>query len=764
VPYIPEGWKSAAPEIGWKDHLIENQVLKNLTAIIGDPSSHRAPLRPVAIRYREAIQEREGNPIWDRAQRQIEESELQRTWLGYMTGLYARPFTDADAALLQLRDDNNRLREMINNHVAAAIFGYDPDMEARHDVWRDHRYESLEGYITNLRGMLGWLDVPRFSPAGELLSVGEYKEARRNLVAQQIEEDVRTEEYWAAKQIELNSYREERRLLPVGATKEDKTALFDAYIAAIGEIENNPYFDIVPKTWRYNVGYKPVVMLRDDFRDLWFHTIRETKPTWMKDEGEKYGDYLLRVAEWQEELPLISEAFGRRFLDSIIERQQEALDERQIEDPAKIVQWLADQTDLEGYDAWVLEKDTILEALDRVWMENYYGPFWEGLEALGDEATSREKEQYGRAYDEANPIPDPQTLLMWVIGRYGPEPWTGDEILEQIEISGVLGREERLEESRINLLGEQVAAVETKMWDMTLRIPVGQMDTFQREFMLAGGDENFISTWYDVQSALAWKDFGDFQRNVEIFEKTLEKMQWPVPSDNELKMQITAQTLNDQFRGFIDRTLGEDLWRVMGYYYELPASQQEAFREDYPEEYARIKKYREERNKFASENPIWAAYYCEHCVDVEEKRISTKTQGAGRAGGAAPLGAAARPRPTDFGTFLPPGMRSTMDARYLLEDGTIGRGGVTQPPWWPDWYLDKVGEQMAKELERLAQEGEPVSEAGKEYLRGRAKRYPEEKPLIEAVLDDKLPDEEDFDPLKPEHKRLVKPRRGKSKN
>jgi hypothetical protein len=49
---------------------------------------------------------------------------------------------------------------------------------------------------------------------------------------------------------------------------------------------------------------------------------------------------------------------------------------------------------------------------------------------------------------------------------------------------------------------------------------------------------------------------------------------------------------------------------------------------------------------------------------------------------------------------------------------------------------------MAKELEDLANEGTPVSEAGKEYLSGRAQRFPDEAETIGYVVSDRLPPEE----------------------
>jgi hypothetical protein len=46
---------------------------------------------------------------------------------------------------------------------------------------------------------------------------------------------------------------------------------------------------------------------------------------------------------------------------------------------------------------------------------------------------------------------------------------------------------------------------------------------------------------------------------------------------------------------------------------------------------------------------------------------------------------------------------------------------------------------MAAELEALANDDKPVSDAGKQYLSNRAQRYPEEQEVIGYVVNDRLP-------------------------
>ena len=132
-----------------------------------------------------------------------------------------------------------------------------------------------------------------------------------------------------------------------------------------------------------------------------------------------------------------------------------------------------------------------------------------------------------------------------------------------------------------------------------------------------GGDEGDIDVVYNPLTSQGTKEI-DFpnDKSKEWAEEVLDQIREAKRimgldniSDTELLDRSGARKLNDQFRKTIEQNLGGDFYTVYGYYNGLSLSEQSEFRKSNKTDYARIEAYRDMRDAYAEQNPLWSNYY-----------------------------------------------------------------------------------------------------------------------------------------------------------
>jgi hypothetical protein len=632
-----------------------------------------------------------------------------------------------------MRDDINRLKDSINDQTMAMIFDFDPDSEKRYETYKNVRYYTDEGYLFNLRNSMRWIDVPLVGEDGAFMDVEEFQQMRREGVAEKITEDIITQEYFDSIQVAQDQMRKCKASLPINAPGAMKNLCYTEYSDARALVETNPYFEVARRAW--SSGYKPKEMLFADFQNEWFQMIRETKPIWDYENGMSYNQYREAVDEWEIDIPEIALAMAPTFMGKVIETHLLTFIEEQRENPEEIMALLLEQSHAEGFEQWDLSNDDIYGALDRIWTENVVNPYWTVSE---EEDFSKRKELAQREFMASTDM-SPEAIKGLLVEKYGPDQFSEQQIDAAFEGREGLTPDEKQAMEREIEVGEAAASAERAMWDTLVAVPPGNTDELNAELIRIGGQEfeNFVDTWYLTQSGESFKDPDFFAKGVKLVQQAAANLGWDKPTRPELEEWGDAQELNQIFRDKVVVRLGVDFYDFQAAYYAMKPNDRTEFREANPAQYEKIKEYRVLREDFAVAYPLWQKYYF---PDFEKKAVGG---GGGRAGGTG-VSRSARPSIQDFGTFAPFGKRSTLDATELLDDRVLGRGGATGKPWWPAWYLDKVGEALARELEALAK-GKALSEEAKTYVASRMQNFPDEVPLLKPTLEDALPSRELFE-------------------
>jgi len=700
------------PAVSWKSFLVERQILYNtLRTISGTEMSEAEKLRLVEV-ARQAISvdtrfsTEETTHIWNEAVRQLDKVDWVRNLAGYMTGFYGKQFTDADVKMLQIRNEINMLKSSLNNEVVANIFDMDQDAHARNSHYLTYRYDTAEGFLSELYNVIGYVQTPEGLPL--------YGKERDQKVAEGILDQIDSEAYYTATTQARAEFTSAMNNLPTGASREAIGAVRDAYADKIAQI-NSRY----PNARTNNfIGYKPEKLVFDDFRSIVFHALLNMSPQW-DTASETYLEFKARKEKWLDDLaenaPALLQRMGHKF-------QELNFLHPELNYPRDVEGRLLQEMSRDGYLNYWKENDSEWEALNRAYEEIYWSPYWDTVEGKkGAERTLAERE-FLRQFPGGRPS-DAQ-LIAKVKEIYG-EKFTDEQLQRILNMNETYEIEQKISEK------EGIAnIVEDDLWDYLGRVSPGdQYNKFKRLFLDLGGDEDHLSAWYvtggDSASFSNSEVFRTFQEKVK---ETIQQMGLPVPTDANLRERVLAKEQNTEFRASVQKELGEDFYSLLGYYMRRDREERRVFREAYPEDYERIQKYFDLREDFATTHAIWKKYYL---PEVGEESSTSRTTGGGGGGGGGRGTAARRPSPPP--SILPGGYRATLDARQLLKAGQLGKGGYAKRPPWPTWVLDLLGPTMEKEIADM-QSGVPISATGVQYLGEMGRKYPKAGPTIDAII------------------------------
>ena len=738
-PNDPGLW---APDVGWQDFLIHKEMLgtaynelkenpDNLPKVQaemwealgyqpGELGDFGQPLNFVPVDlvpYRES-------PRWIQARDKIEKDQWENQWVGFLTGVYPKEYTDAEGALLGLRDDINFLRDSINGLTNTTMFQLDPVIESRVEM-----YESLvfnddeegrkslttEGLINQLYGVMRWTKLDGGGQA--------YGEDRMEIIAKRIWENEVTAAYYDSLGLVTDEFNACQKTRPLGSDSALYRACWAKMFQARATIDASPVFDLARRD--YHIGYNTPTQIKERFGWKWWSYINATEPKWYVEDDESYENWQARREEWLDYLPQVAEALSVAFLVTDIApktgfEEDEEGDPQAIPGGRRLIEEavllkLVKETTREGLEAFRMENDSPYDAMNAGWKALRWDPYQEMIRDTEDLNTF-EKDIVEQAFmDKYGDPPEMAELQRWVIENYPEDKFTPEDLAGVYEESGANSLEDRL------LPTTQRGVTSSEIWE-TLSIvgPGANFGVFEEEFILAGGDPDLLNTWYETGGNIA-----DFELVEELFRRislAAKKLDLGPPGQGLLVEWANAKTLNDDFREGIEGSLGEEFYEVLGIYGALKNPRKKEYREANA---GLLDLYFDAREWYAGQNQLWAKYYYpkfyEGGVGIPgqgaDKLASAGSGVGGGGGGGTRKRAVTGGGSTKTPRIVPAGYRSTYFADELINRNRLGSGGVGGQPYWPNGFGKGKPTGILDEIVAVFDKGEPLSNPAIEYLK-----------------------------------------------
>ncbi|NOR90095.1 MAG: hypothetical protein GQ524_07550, partial [Anaerolineales bacterium] len=684
-----------SPQVTWKDYLVERELLgMQLQAMIEAPEMEKAE---IAMAAEQAILERVGNPIWDAAQRKVEASEYYGRVVGFFTGIYAKEYTDGEAELRRLRHEINFLYDMINDEVGASIFGLPGDEQERREAHRERRYSVDEGVIYGLSTLIGWTQTPT---EGSLSG-----ERRREYVAEEIARQIQKRDYFRYNELIYDTLQSQLMSLPVGAPYELKEKFYDEYGKSKSFAETTSQFELARRTVQHPGPGSDETTWAEWFTETWYGILYATKPNWDKD-SETYPEYQQRVAKWKQDLPMIAEQTLPHFQRDLTTLPYDAV-------------WpdlLAISTGT-YMDKWDLDNDSAVDALNRVWDDNYWSAFWDEVGHLDGYERDIAEMKFKMIWPMA---PTEETLISWVEQVYGSK-YTREELREIIN-SGVMDIESRQEVGKTE---HDKMADQVWLWFGW----VGpNKSALEKAYFAYGGDPRDWDKWWSSDGdPSAWKDPEEFEKFYGQISAAAGSLGLAQPSMESLEEWAVVQDLHAAYKEEAKMRFGENIFVISAQYSESPRSAQAEFRENHPE----LEAFWDFRDEYALKHPLWGQYYNASAKASSGSGVaagSSKSYSSSSASRASRSAAATQTIPTLA-------YRSTYDIEELMERGP-GRGRATRLVKWPVTLQRIVPDELEEEVEQAKETDGSISSAANEYLDYLKDAVPGEKTFIEELQRD----------------------------
>lgn len=640
-PNAKEFWNTfISPEVGWKDFLIERQMLRNALQQMQTGNLTEVQKQALAFRVEEALKGRESQELWLTTRDQVDDSEYYKKLAGYFTGFFTREHTDADATFIQLRDEINLLRESINNETKARIFDLSADAEERYQSWINGKYRTPDGYMLVLYGDVRYVKTPD--------DLNPDKEQRRDIIAQKINDHQVTRAYYDALAVLGAQLNERLASLPVGADTKARDAVWDWYWPERHKIENEPMYAVAQRSWV--AGEKPQGMVERYYEDEWFQMLRETKPKWDKSGGETYDDWQVKVEEWRAALPYQAEKLQAVFIQSETDRIRRSGDSpefvaSELSSMQTAMERLKTATTPDAYDQWEMSRDTTYDALDRAWKELRWDVYWDGIRGKSGAARRLFEHEF-----VAKPEPSAEELADWVLSKYPAGQYRREDLIAAAKAHGVTTLEDRLEPQ-----DEHGKAVDDAYTVLSWLPPGKARSRLYEEYVRLGGKEDDFSVFYDTGGA--WRDEEKLYAFVDRLKQAAANLNLTEPSRAELEVYVAVAELNDRFRIEAAKRLGEDIWQVIGAYGAASSSERRAMRR----QDKRIDAYYDFRDDWGVLYPEWAQYYTKDGASgggsVTSRAVRSGGGGGGGGGGGwysssgSPRGASYVPGPVSADEF-----------------------------------------------------------------------------------------------------------------
>jgi hypothetical protein len=703
------------PEASWHDYMVERSLLEDALSQIRNGDLSEAEKLALMSKTQEAIKNKGDNPLWVQGYKNQTESEAGRSWASFFTGFYPKPFTDGQAELLKQRNELNLLKSSLNNEFQSNIFELPEDADAAWTNYLD-RLDTPEGWAHRLYTDIGWVR----NDLGEQVS---NPQERSKYLAIKIEQDENQQLYYQRMANLQEEYNKRLRALPVGATYEQMTPVWDWYAQERGRLQS---LRTQEKTYGTN---KPSELIQRNFRNDWFQEVNETKPTWNVTNGETYDQYQARVADWEKNLPAIAIRLMNEFRKDNMEVNQTIakLKPDQGFDTSAFFNALIQETTIEGVNAWGLENDDVFDALNKGWKSLYWDKYWNsGVLKGGYDADLAERDFYTK-----NPEPpNAEQLYSWMLITYG-DRFSLDEVKKWVDGTDVASIQDRTLASKDDPKDYQMRQ---EVWDMLSWLGPGgrNREVFDDAFAANGGDPDWLTTWYQESGQAFTTQPEKIQAMYDKLKATISELQLQPPKRAELVRYVQAQEQNDQFKTAVTRELGESFYDLLGYYNNLDTTAKREFQGEQSVLYETIEAYTSLRQDYADKNPLWAEYFG---FDLQPTVMSNATNPDNVA-------------PVYSGTPNPRAKKNPSHnkkpADYLPGGGSKPKYSYSQTPQFniqsrvmtsfSPQFLQTIGNKLTWEVSQLYSTNRRLSTAAMGFLRNLSTRHPEWANSIRDIL------------------------------
>jgi hypothetical protein len=660
----------------------------------------------------EAIKNKGDNPLWVQGYKNQTDSEAGRSWASFFTGFYPKPFTDGQAEILKLRNELNLLKSSLNNEFQSNIFELPEDADA---AWTNYleRLDTPDGWAHRLYTDIGWVR----NDLGEQVS---NPQERAKYLALKIEQDENQQLYYQKMSNLQDEYNKRLRALPIGATFQQMTPVWDWYAK---ERESIQYLRSFEKKYGTN---KPVELIQREMRNDWFQAINGMRPRWNVTDGETYDQYQERVVEWQANLPNIAPLYMRAFT-----RQRETvqtlggLKADQGIDP-NFFNALIQETTIEGLNGWEIENDDVFDALNKGWKSLYWDKYWNsGVLKGGYDADLAERDFYA-----ANPEPpNAEQLYSWMQITYG-DRFTLDEVKKWVDYTDVASIEDRTLSTKEN---PQDYQMRQEVWDMLSWLGPGgrNREVFDDAFAANGGDPDWLTTWYQESGQAFTTQPEKIQAMYDKLKATISELDLQPPKRAELVRYVQAQESNDQFKTAVTRELGESFYDLLGYYNNLDTKAKKEFQGEQSVLYETIEAYTALREDYAEKNPLWAEYFGFDLQPTVTSRATNPDNTAPVYSGTPNPRAKKSPSRKDATGYIPGGGYKPAAPYSRTPQFNIQSRVMTS---FSPQFLQTIGNKLTWEVSQLYSSNRRLSTAAVGFLRNLSTRHPEWANSIRDIL------------------------------
>ena len=435
------------------------------------------------------------------------------------------------------------------------------------------------------------------------------------------------------------------------------------WTARVG-IEFNGMYALAQRAWY--AGLKPEAEIEEKLMASVVGMINETKP--QLETGESYADYQGRIDAWKDDIQSKMVLIRPILILNISQLMNGTKDEDKQKSLVNMVDRITKKMNYATVEEYTLKNDSVLQAIDNVWYENYFSAFWD---AMGD-LTGDARDLAEREFNRKHPRPTLEDVWAWISKKYGTK-FTKDEVK-----AGLEGREVFTVEDRLETGMSDSKKIADDIWNILSWIKTPEQREAMREALIRQGvDDGWMDSWYDFAGDVdTWGDVTKIQQFYAALLSASKTVGLTSPTDAELLEHMEATELQTKFITEVEEATGGDEGkRIRALYWYMDNARRKVWRTENPEQYAMyITAYYDLRDQFAALNPLWAKYYYPD-YDPDNLYGSGFGSGSGSGGGSngysKSYGSYGYSRSyygkKSSGPEWIPAYRSTLDARKLLK-------------------------------------------------------------------------------------------------
>lgn len=687
------------PEVSWHDYLVERDLLEKTNQQIQNMSEGEA--RKLVNEVAQAISEKGDNAAWLEAYKETSQGETMKSWGGYFTGIYTKEFSDMEADLLALRNENNLAKSALNNHFQAAVFDLPLDPEEAFDRFNSAK-DTPEGWLYRLYSDIGYVTD------ADNQFVKDPKE-RARLLADKIQIDQNQSLYYQKVDQFIDMRDEELRAIGIGAPWEKQQAVYERFSRRMASIE---YLNAYESKYGTNA---PIEIIEKKLRNKWFGFVMSMRPRW-RVEDESYDEWQKRVEDWEAHIPHMSmmmSAFMRSNASLVLHEDQKLADDFYAR--------LAAETTPEGILAWRRQNDSIFDAMNEGWQEKYWNPYWDMHKDPNSESgwkSGYEYELADRDFAAQYHEPTAEEIYDYVSVNY-PGRFSFAEVKRWVEyvppeMQGKVaadympGNVYDIAKRQLEEKGQE-GRIRDEIWNALSYFGPGKNRSVLSN-LLSLPDDYTVDEWYNKEGTLY---AGEIEKLIEFRDQlydAIAKTGLPPATRDQLIQFIQAEQEQAALKDFVAKkyNITVDTLDIAITKYNETGGRNEMKVKD-PAAYQMMRDhYNSIRPVWATQNPIWAQYYLWKPGPPDQLADIVKA-----------------------GLPLPESILGGEPNTNILP----GAAPVAPAPTgWPSGFKEAVGPNVAWEVSKALEVRRPLSPSAIAALRAFAQSHPEWADFVAKVL------------------------------